>query len=152
MQTRVPIRGEMVDISEATITRILYGPNITPPKCKDESRYDLKLHKLTSEVFGSSGQTAREKETTIDPVGESTRAELVFHVAPIPTSTPSTLVAAAIKPGLQSAETLSTMPQSSQHAFTPANFARVVKKADKQEKQLKLFADQLVLFEPSQLL
>ncbi|MCE5165754.1 hypothetical protein HAX54_012052 [Datura stramonium] len=57
-------------------------------KSNDKSRYDLRLYKLILEVFRSSGQTARTTETT-DPPGEATRAELFFHVAPIPTSTPS---------------------------------------------------------------
>ncbi|MCD9642242.1 hypothetical protein HAX54_028933 [Datura stramonium] len=38
------------------------------------------------------------------------------------------------------------MPRSSEYAFTPANFARVVRKADRQDKQLKLFAEQLGSF------
>ncbi|MCE3049524.1 hypothetical protein HAX54_045094 [Datura stramonium] len=38
------------------------------------------------------------------------------------------------------------MPRSSQYAFTLANFVRMVRKADRQEKQLKLFVEQRGLF------
>ncbi|MCD9640698.1 hypothetical protein HAX54_026151 [Datura stramonium] len=76
-------------------------------KSKDESRYELKLHKQIPKVF--------EPNAATQPKGESI-------------------------------ETSSTMPQSSQYAFTLANFARVIKKADRQDRQLKLFAEQLGLF------
>ncbi|MCE3052497.1 hypothetical protein HAX54_052766 [Datura stramonium] len=47
--------------------------------------------------------------------------------------------------GVESAETSYAMPQPSQCALTQ-NFDRVVRKGDKQEKQLKLFAEQLGIF------
>ncbi|MCE3215655.1 hypothetical protein HAX54_003127 [Datura stramonium] len=83
-------------------------------KLKDESLYDLKLQKPILEVFGSSGQTARATKTNTDPAGEATGTELVCHVAPIPTCIPSISGAAATKLGVELAETLSAMPQSSQ--------------------------------------
>ncbi|MCD7473210.1 hypothetical protein HAX54_014867 [Datura stramonium] len=220
MQPRIPVLGEMVDILEATITRMLYGPNFMTPasttefdyrmrewhqqhrwlaqvltdgqpswltnpkerivkstltfvakfwwavvrlrllltggdntlakdkavpmtnlmsscrealvttlagidvetyatkkydleKSKDESKYDLKLHKPIPEVFKSSGQTIKATKTTNGPAGAATGTELVYHAAPISTSTPSTSGAAVTQPRMESAETSSFMPQSS---------------------------------------
>ncbi|MCD7446256.1 hypothetical protein HAX54_048454 [Datura stramonium] len=76
-------------------------------KLKDESIYDLKLHKQIPEVF-----------RTI----------------------------AATQLGVESAEMPSVMSRSSQYAFTLENFASMVRKVDRQVKQLKLFAEQLGLF------
>ncbi|MCD7458838.1 hypothetical protein HAX54_039364, partial [Datura stramonium] len=82
LQGRTPVQGEMVDISTETINRMLYGHDFTPAsiseeahvpilagidmetyatknydleKSRDESQYELKLHK--HEVFGSSAAT-----------------------------------------------------------------------------------------------
>ncbi|MCD7450009.1 hypothetical protein HAX54_002886 [Datura stramonium] len=104
----------------------------------DESRYDLKLHKL--EVFVSSGQTAKATNKTTNPTGEATRTELVYHATPIPSSTPSTTGLDAMQQGVESTEMSSSMPKYSLYAFTPTNFARVINRADRQEKQLKYFA------------
>ncbi|MCD9560337.1 hypothetical protein HAX54_018956 [Datura stramonium] len=86
-------------------------------------------------------QIARAAERTTEPAIEATGAELVCHASPIPTSTPSTSAVAATQSGVESAKTLSSMPQALQYAFTPANFARVFRKKDRQEKQLKPFAE-----------
>ncbi|MCE3215656.1 hypothetical protein HAX54_003128 [Datura stramonium] len=39
MQTHIPVCGEMVDISEAIISRMLYGPNFTSPVSTAEFDY-----------------------------------------------------------------------------------------------------------------
>ncbi|MCD9560507.1 hypothetical protein HAX54_019202, partial [Datura stramonium] len=59
-------------------------------KSKDESKYDLKLHKPILEVFGPNVRTTRAMETSAKPAGEAIGVELVFHATPIHTSTPST--------------------------------------------------------------
>ncbi|MCD9644993.1 hypothetical protein HAX54_033621 [Datura stramonium] len=55
-------------------------------KSKDETRYDLKLHKPIPKVFESSGKSAKEAETTTDPAGVATEMELVCYAALIPIS------------------------------------------------------------------
>ncbi|MCE3051860.1 hypothetical protein HAX54_051072 [Datura stramonium] len=93
-----------------------------------------------------NGQTIRATNTTTEPVGRAIGVELVFHVAPIPTSTPYTSGATTTQSGVESTNMMSYIPLSSKYAFTPPNFARVVRKADRQEKQFKLFAEKLGFF------
>ncbi|MCE3216955.1 hypothetical protein HAX54_009655, partial [Datura stramonium] len=88
-------------------------------KSKDETRYDLKHHKPITELQGRGQSTMLPKSTS---------------------------GAAATQPRAESAETSSVVPQSSQYVLTPTNFAKMVCKADKHEKQLKLFAEQLGTF------
>ncbi|MCD9639400.1 hypothetical protein HAX54_023912 [Datura stramonium] len=115
-------------------------------KLKNESRYELILHKTILEVFRSSDQTARAIKTITDLAGRATGVELFCHASPIPISTPSTSSAAATQLGVESAEASSAMPQSSEYAFIPANFTKVVRKENIQEKHLKVFAKLLDLF------
>ncbi|MCD9638924.1 hypothetical protein HAX54_023099 [Datura stramonium] len=158
----IPVRGEMVDISVATINRILCRPNFMSPtsttkfyykmrerhdqhwwlaqrsscpntrrhvetpttkkydleKSKDETRYDLKLHKPFIEVFRFGVQSARVAKENIDPAGAAIGTKFVGHAAEIPTATPS----------------------------TSANFSKMLRKEYIHEKQLKLFAEQLGTF------
>ncbi|MCE3051869.1 hypothetical protein HAX54_051087 [Datura stramonium] len=79
-------------------------------KSKDESRYDLKLHKKIRKVFGPSGQTAREMKTTTELSRQDIGAELVCHATLFPTSTPSTSSVDATQPRVESAKTSSAMP------------------------------------------
>ncbi|MCD7451262.1 hypothetical protein HAX54_010477, partial [Datura stramonium] len=75
-------------------------------KSKDESRYELKLHKPIPKVFKPNGQTARATETSTKLAGE----ELVYQASPIHTFTLSTYGAAATQPEGESAEISSAMP------------------------------------------
>ncbi|MCD9638040.1 hypothetical protein HAX54_021706 [Datura stramonium] len=112
-------------------------------KSKDEPIYELKLHEPIPEVFEPIGQNARATKASTKPAKEAIGGELVCRASPIHTFIPSTSDAAMTQPERQSAETSSSMPRPSPYAFTPANFSRVVRKADIQDKQLKLFAEQL---------
>ncbi|MCE3216078.1 hypothetical protein HAX54_004741 [Datura stramonium] len=87
-------------------------------KSKDEIRHNLQLHKT----------------------------ELACFSTPLSTSTPSTYSVAAAAQGVESTKTSSAALQDSQYAFTPANFAKLVKRADRHKKQNKLFAEQLGSF------
>ncbi|MCD7452558.1 hypothetical protein HAX54_017387 [Datura stramonium] len=59
--------------------------------------------------------------------------------SPVPQFTPSTFGATAATPRVESSVTSSDAPHSSQYAFIPTNFAKLVKKVDKHEKQMKMF-------------
>ncbi|MCD9645762.1 hypothetical protein HAX54_034947 [Datura stramonium] len=191
LQGRIPIWGEMVDISTEPINRMLYGPYFTPLASVAEFEYRMKMRHdqhgwlayvlmdgqpswmtNTKEIIvestltfaanfwwevvqfrlfpiggdNTSAEDRVETNKTTNPTREATRTELVCHTTPIPTSTPPTSSAAATQSGVDSVEMSSAMPQFSKYAFTPANFSRVVKKADRQEQQMKLFAEQLDLF------
>ncbi|MCD7469132.1 hypothetical protein HAX54_007949, partial [Datura stramonium] len=115
-------------------------------KSKDETRYDMKFHKPVIEVFKSSGPSAKIAEATTDLVEATTRTESVSHAAKLPTSTPSTSVATTTQKGAESVETSFMVHPPSWYAFTPVNFAKVAQKADRREKQLKLFVVQLGTF------
>ncbi|MCD9637585.1 hypothetical protein HAX54_020954 [Datura stramonium] len=105
------------------------------------------LARINMETYTTkNGQTARVTKITTDPAGEATRAKLVCHVAPIPTYTRSTSGAAATQLRVESTKISFAMTQSSLYAFTTANFARMVRKENRQEMQLKLFTKKLGLF------
>ncbi|MCD7462477.1 hypothetical protein HAX54_048616 [Datura stramonium] len=95
------------------------------------------------ETYVTKNQNARAMETSTEPAGVATEGKLVYQVSPIHTFTPSTSSAANTQSEGESDETSSAMSRSSQYAFTLVNFSRVVRKADRQDKQLKLFVEQL---------
>ncbi|MCD9638112.1 hypothetical protein HAX54_021843 [Datura stramonium] len=113
---------------------------------KDETRYDMKFHKPVIEVFRSIGPCATIAEVTTDLAEAATRTESVSHTAKLPTSTPSTSVATKAQQGAEPVQTSSMVHPPLWYAFTLVNSAKVVKKADRREKQLKLFVVQLGTF------
>ncbi|MCD7469130.1 hypothetical protein HAX54_007947 [Datura stramonium] len=111
-------------------------------KSKDETRYDMKFHKPVIEVFRSSGPSATIAEATTDLAEAATRTESVSHAAQLATSTPSTSVATTTQQGVEPVEKSSMVHPPSWYAFTPVNLAKVVQKAYRREKLLKLFVVQ----------
>ncbi|MCE3051131.1 ADP-ribosylation factor GTPase-activating protein agd4 [Datura stramonium] len=78
---RILVRGEMVDMSEATITRMIYGPNFKPPI--STTGFDYRMR----ERHQSGGPSAKVDETTIDPAETTIRTKSVGHAAQLPPST-----------------------------------------------------------------
>ncbi|MCE3217085.1 hypothetical protein HAX54_010301 [Datura stramonium] len=106
-------------------------------KSKDETKHDLRLYKSVLEVFGPSGQAVRVDWDHTDASGAAIVAELTFIAASLHTSIPSTSDTVVATQGIESTEISSTSPQTSHYAFMSSNFAKLIKRADRHEKQMK---------------
>ncbi|MCD7470064.1 hypothetical protein HAX54_009632 [Datura stramonium] len=102
--------------------------------------------KSVPEVFGPSGKATRVAGDNIDTTSAATGTEQDCIAPPPSTSILSISGAAMETQGVESTETLSAAPQTLYYAFTPSNFVKLVKREDRHEKQMKLFAEQLETF------
>ncbi|MCD7453262.1 hypothetical protein HAX54_020340 [Datura stramonium] len=138
MLLRVQVHGEPVDITSTTINRMLYEPDFTLPASTTEFDYRMReWHNQRSWLLRRSHipilteieiETPATKKYDLEKSKDETSTGIgsVGHIAQILTSTPSTSGAAAAPPNTKSAETSSAVPQASQCALMPENFAKMI--------------------------